>query len=261
MIATDPLVRVHLDHGAMLESPRGWPQLPAPEPGELMTAYIARAIFGNPFLGSVEQLCRESGFSFRRLLMLRPASCTTKAWQAKHSRRMFTITSASESSKLFELRELVYGRLVAALFDQLRSGELRAKGQRVDVVGGDPNVPAELWGNPDMLWLHIGEFRPQQRQGCAPPGTGLWSFVELTLWPAAPATKPPEPRQKPAALKQLLADAVLALWNEGVDINSRAVSVKQLHTMARTKAGITRDSSESTFERALQDARARIAKA
>jgi hypothetical protein len=253
MIAPDPCVRVHLDGGAMLESPPGWPQLPAPEPGELMTAYIARAIFGDAFFHNVEQLCRESGSTFRLLRGLRPAHRTAAAWQAKYPRRVFTITSASASSELFELRELVYWRLVAALFDQLRSGELHAKGRRLDVVGGDANVPVELWGNPDMVWLHAGEFLPRQRQGRALPGSALWSFVELTLWPAAPSAK--AGLQRRVTPKQRLTDALLARHRDGVDVTPGALLVKELKELAERTAGLNRPVSDATFRRALRAAR------
>jgi hypothetical protein len=257
MIATDPLVRVHLDGGAILVSPPGWPQLPAPETGELMTAYIARAIFGDPFFQNVEQLCREAGSTLPFLRALRPAHRTTAAWQMKHPRRVFTPTSTSAASELSQLRGLVYWRLIAALVDQLRSGELRAKGRRVDVVGDDTNVPVELWGNPDMVWLHVGEFLPQQRHGRAPPGPGLWSFVELTLWPVAPSAKPGLTR---ATRKQRLTDALLVLNRDGVDITSGAVQLKELKELAEKTAGLNRSVSDSTFTRALRAARHHPAK-
>jgi hypothetical protein len=191
-----PLLRVHLDAGEVLETPPDWPLLPPPTPGESAPAYMGRAILGDRFFQEVEKLCGQAGLARYRLRAVRPATCALVWWERKYPDRVLQLPWAAafpdqRRSELSQLREPVYRRLVVELCERLRAGDFRAKGQRIDVVGGSPEVPGELWGNPDMILLPSGELRPQQRQGHPPPGVGLPTFVALTVWPPQPNSESP----------------------------------------------------------------------
>jgi hypothetical protein len=193
-----PLLQVQLHAGEVLESPLDWPQLPQPTPGEPIAAYAERVIFGDPFFQELEERCVRAGLGRWRLSLLRPATLTLEWWETRYSNRRFVLPWAAAfpdqwRMELRKARETSAWRLVVSMFEPLRTGEVRAEGQRIDVVRDSPEVARELWSNPNMALLPSGEFRPQSRWGQALP-----SFIGLTLWPAkATETKQKAPPRVP----------------------------------------------------------------
>jgi hypothetical protein len=267
MTDSGPLVRVELGAGVVLESPPEWPQLPAPTPGESIGAYIERAILGDSFFQELEKRCVRAGLGHRRVGLLRPETHTLEWWETICPDRRFALPWVVASpdewrTELRKARETVFWRLVVGMFELLRTGRIRAAGRRIDVVQGAPEVEADLWDNPDMALLRSGEFRPDQRWGHPAPSSQLPSYIDLSLsvGPAAsdaPATPEPTtaatpPKKKPKPKQDKLKDALLALQQEGENIQS-PVSIDKLHKRAEKKAGVT--ASKRTFERALHCAR------
>lgn len=234
-----------------------WPRLAAPAPeGESVAAYRDRVIVGDPFVQTVLTwgATIRNRLKFPSLDGMRPADRTVEWWRKTWPYKEF-YSSYGETRRealAYHLSRIVW-RLVVELFDRLRAGDLVAEGRRIDVANGQAAVSADLYGNPDMvLRPSFGAFRRERRPGQPAPGS-LPSFIELTLWPAKPA-KTKRRKLKP----DLLADALVSLHRKGViNVHSRAVSVDELHTLAKTEAGI-KGSSKATFERALTTARKHV---
>jgi hypothetical protein len=69
-----------------------------------------------------------------------------------------------------------------------------------------------------------------------------------------------QPKQEPKSQREALADALVSLHQEKrIDLNTHAIDVVVLGKMADERVGTKQGSSRPTVERALRDARARIA--
>src|SRR5262249_1628750 len=122
-------------------------------------------------------------------------------------------------------RDRVYWRLGVVLFNLLRDGGLVMRAHRTDGA-----YPLEAV---DPGWCHTpympcrphahggGWFRPEKWRGSEPP-PGLPWYRELTLWPAE-AVEAVEAKRK--SKQELLADTLVSLHGQGVNIISPRMSV------------------------------------
>jgi hypothetical protein len=172
----EPAIRIGhpvVDEGRLLlelVSPPGWPWLPPPEPGEPLAAYLERALLKDPFYLDV---CRKLGDGPRlRIAPFRP-SLTLAKWRERYPpkplRRTYTYPDA------------VLVRLLVALCDQLRAGEVELRGVRLSSLA-EERVPLALFRFEDMVLYPNtsdgGQLRPEGRLP-----EGLPEYRELTLWP------------------------------------------------------------------------------
>jgi hypothetical protein len=182
-------------NGRGLFLPAGW-RLTPPEPGEPISAYFDRAIYGHQLVWDIFALADGRKLALPKGLdSIRPAERTFEWWRKTYpySGRDKTLKESLE----YDLARLVW-RLLVALFDQFRAGDqVVVEGRRMDVSTSEVElVKRGLWQN-DFMVLRPrhrrgGLFVPEAWQERQPPTTLTESYRELTLWPA----KASETKQK-----------------------------------------------------------------
>jgi hypothetical protein len=174
-------------NGRGLFLPAGW-RLTPPEPGEPISGYFDRAIYDHQLVWNIFTLADGRELALPKGLdSIRPAERTFEWWRKTYpySGRDKTLKESLE----YDLARLVW-RLVVALFDQFRAGDLVVKGRRMDVSTSEvESVERGLWQN-DFMVLRPrhrrgGWFGPEVWEEHQPPTTLTESYCELTVWPAS----------------------------------------------------------------------------
>jgi hypothetical protein len=174
----DPAIRIKLpDFDEMgrpreITSPPGWPFPHRLEPDEPMAALFER-LRRDPFVQEASQYfgCEP------RLRILCPSEMTLAKWKDRYPPKPIRRGYGKPKAERNYYPDAVLARLLVALCDQLRAGELVLRGFDLDLREERPIDPV-LYDLPHML-LDPGadEFRPEaERRGP--------HYCRLTLWPA-----------------------------------------------------------------------------
>jgi hypothetical protein len=163
-----------------LVSPPGWPRLPPPKRGEKLAAYLERALLKDSFYLDVSRYFEEP-----RITPFRPALMTLAKWCERYPPKPIRRGYSDRLASRTYYPNMVRDRLLVALCDQLRAGEVELRGVRLSSLAVE-RVPLALFRFEDIVLYPNtsdgGQLRPEGRLP-----EGLPEYRELTLWPGAGA--------------------------------------------------------------------------